>query len=246
MAMIKLCECGCGQPTNYHRGKYNRFINGHSRIGKHSSKETKQKIKDNHIDISGKNNPNFKHGKTLIKNYCKECGKIICYKSIYCDRCKCSGERGSNYIDGRKNRKHYCKTCGNEVVNYKSTYCKNCYHLKGNEHWNWQGGISFEPYPPTFNQQLKDRIRVRDNFICQLCGVPELECDRRLTIHHIDYDKQNCKEDNLTSLCCSCNGKVNFNREHWTNYFQERMKNDNLGFDFTRISPSGCILVCRN
>ena len=47
---------------------------------------------------------------------------------------------------------------------------------KGENHPNWQGGLSFEPYPPDFNQQLKDRIRVRDNFICQKCGVPELEC----------------------------------------------------------------------
>lgn len=96
-------------------------------------------------------------------------------------------------------------------------------NTQGEKHPNWQGGLSFEPYTSDFNQQLKDRIRVRDNFICQLCGVPELECDRRLDIHHIDYDKNNCKENNLTSLCQKCNGKVNFNREHWTNYFQQQL-----------------------
>ena len=28
--------------------------------------------------------------------------------------------------------------------------------LSGEKHWNWQGGISFEPYPITFNRILKN------------------------------------------------------------------------------------------
>jgi len=83
----------------------------------------------------------------------------------------------------------------------------------------WKGGISFEPYAPSFNRQLKDRTRVRDNFICQLCGVPELECDKRLCVHHIDYDKKNCEESNLISLCRSCHTKTNHNRQYWQSYF---------------------------
>lgn len=91
-------------------------------------------------------------------------------------------------------------------------------------HPRWLGGISIEPYSPDFNQQIRDRIRVRDNFICQLCGVPELECDRRLAVHHIDYNKKNGEESNLISLCASCHCKTNANRKYWTNYFQERRK----------------------
>ena len=91
----------------------------------------------------------------------------------------------------------------------------------GEKHFRWKGGISFKPYPPTFNRQLKDRIRVRDNFICQLCGVPELECDTQLDVHHIDYDKKNCKEENLISLCHSCHTKTGFNREKWIKKFKE-------------------------
>ena len=67
----------------------------------------------------------------------------------------------------------------------------------GSNNPNWNGGTSFLPYPPSFNQQLKDKIRVRDNFICQLCGVPELECKRRLAIHHINYNKKNNDTNNL-------------------------------------------------
>jgi len=93
----------------------------------------------------------------------------------------------------------------------------------GENHSQWRGGISFEPYPITFNNQLKDKIRVRDKFICQKCGVPELECDRRLATHHIDYNKKNCKESNLISLCNSCHTKTNTNRKYWTNYFKETL-----------------------
>ena len=144
---------------------------------------------------------------------------------------KRSGENNGMWKDGITLRRIYCKTCGKSLTNYRSEYCQRCcllgsknhrygIHEYGKEASNWQGGISFEPYPPSFNQQLKDRIRVRDNFICQKCGVPELECDRRLDIHHIDYDKNNCKDDNLLSLCHKCNTNVNANREYWTNYFQ--------------------------
>jgi hypothetical protein len=82
---------------------------------------------------------------------------------------------------------------------------------------NWKGGIA-KPllYPKgIWTLQLKERIRVRDNHTCRFCGVPELECNRRLSIHHIDYNEQNCQENNLISLCTSCHGKTNKKREEW-------------------------------
>jgi len=86
---------------------------------------------------------------------------------------------------------------------------------------NWRGGISFENYSQLWKQQLKDKIRTRDNFICQICKIPELELLKRLSIHHIDYDKKNCREDNLISLCLRCHSKTNTNREYWINYFRK-------------------------
>lgn len=87
----------------------------------------------------------------------------------------------------------------------------------------WQGGVSFEPYPPEFNEPLKRQIRERDNYTCQLCSKTKEEEDKKLAVHHIDYDKNNCNEKNLTTLCGSCNIKVNTNREEWTEYFQSIM-----------------------
>lgn len=91
----------------------------------------------------------------------------------------------------------------------------------GEKSCHWRGGRSFEPYSPEFNNVLKFRIRQRDNFTCQLRKETEEELGRALSIHHIDYDKKNNQENNLIALCCSCNGKVNFNREYWQTFFKE-------------------------
>ena len=92
--------------------------------------------------------------------------------------------------------------------------------LSGSKSHLWQGGKSFEPYSVDWTKSLKQSIRERDHFICQLCNNPQT--DRVHSVHHIDYNKQNCNPDNLITLCVGCNTKVNKNRENWTNYFKGR------------------------
>ncbi len=84
----------------------------------------------------------------------------------------------------------------------------------GIKNGNWQGGISNDPYPFYFTSKLKDKIKKRDGYICKKCNQK-----KELCIHHIDYDKTNCNENNLISLCRSCHSKTNFNREYWAEYF---------------------------
>lgn len=82
---------------------------------------------------------------------------------------------------------------------------------------NWRGGKSFLPYPPEFNKKLKDKIKMRDNNECQAKNVSQ--CNGYLVIHHIDYDKSNCKENNLITVCQGHNSLANFNIKFWRNYF---------------------------
>lgn len=94
----------------------------------------------------------------------------------------------------------------------------------GANHPNWQGGITYEKYPKEFfDGTLKERIRKRDGYKCQLCSKTENEelrdYNRRLSINHIDYNKKNCADNNLITLCVKCNAKVNKNRKYWTKYF---------------------------
>jgi len=78
-------------------------------------------------------------------------------------------------------------------------------------------GIPYEnsDYPPEFNKNLKEAIRQRDNYICQICGCSQLENGRCLDVHHINYDKKNNNPNNLISLCHPCHMKTNKNRKYW-------------------------------
>ncbi len=94
------------------------------------------------------------------------------------------------------------------------------YLIKGENNPNWQGGKSFEPYGLDWTDDLKDSIRKRDNYICQLCGIHQDELNYKLSCHHIDYDKDNLNPDNLITLCRNCHTKTNFNRNYWVDYFK--------------------------
>jgi hypothetical protein len=85
--------------------------------------------------------------------------------------------------------------------------------FKGEKNPNWKNGASFELYGIVFTKELKRKIFVRDNSICQICGANRLW--KKLDCHHIDYDKQNNDETNLISLCPTCHTKTNFNRDYW-------------------------------
>ena len=91
---------------------------------------------------------------------------------------------------------------------------------KGKDHYNWQGGKSFEPYGLEFNDDLKEVIRNRDRRKCQICKIIELENGQKLIVHHIDYNKKNNNPNNLISLCRICHGKTNHNRNYWIKYFK--------------------------
>lgn len=146
----------------------------------------------------GKNHPQWK-GKVTLK--CDICKKL--YKQ-FPSRLK------------RKNEFNYC-----------SVECKN----KGKSKF-WVGekaiayvhGKSKEPYTIKFNNFIKEYIRERDGHKCQLCGVPQLECIRKLAVHHVDYDKSHANPKKLITLCVSCNCKVNTNRKYWEKYFKSILK----------------------
>ncbi len=97
----------------------------------------------------------------------------------------------------------------------------------GNKNPAWNNGSSFNPYCYKFNNKLKEEIRKRDNNICQNCGKTEEKNGRKLDVHHIHYDKENCYPD-LITLCNSCNIKANFNRDYCEKHYVEKLKERNL------------------
>ena len=84
----------------------------------------------------------------------------------------------------------------------------------GNNSRNWKGGLSFLPYCSKFNERLKESVRERDSRKCQICGKTEEENKKKLSVHHVHYDKENCYPD-LLSTCIGCNNNMNSNRDYW-------------------------------
>ena len=93
------------------------------------------------------------------------------------------------------------------------------------KHPFWKGGKSFEPYGIDFNNQLKETIRRRDNYMCQECNHTQEQLRYKLHVHHIDYNKNNNNPKNLISLCKSCHSQANFDRSDWENYFNKILNN---------------------
>lgn len=115
----------------------------------------------------------------------------------------------------RSSKTEFKKGCKKSDNWYKAME-KRC----GSENSSWKGGISLEPYPISWKNSLKESIRQRDDYICQECGTHQDELDKKLDVHHIDYNKENLNPDNLISLCRSCHTKTNTNRDYWIEYFK--------------------------
>lgn len=81
------------------------------------------------------------------------------------------------------------------------------------------GETRINPYPKEFIE-AKKRTRLLQNYTCLLCG----EFSKSIPVHHIDYDKDNCDDSNLTCLCERCHNGTNHNRTLWENFITNIIK----------------------
>jgi 5-methylcytosine-specific restriction endonuclease McrA len=116
-----------------------------------------------------------------------------------------------------------CLTCGKKFKThyenniYCSMICRNIdyrYRFTGEKSHLWKGGTSFLPYSPKWTKHLREQVRERDQRKCFICK------EKAHAVHHIDYNKRNCEEWNLITLCNQCHSKTNHNRENWIKFFQ--------------------------
>jgi hypothetical protein len=91
--------------------------------------------------------------------------------------------------------------------------------LKGDKCYLWKGGISYEPYCVKFNKGFKERVRAFFDNKCVGCGAAT---DYRLHIHHVNFNKMTCCNDErplFVPLCRSCHCKTNHDREYWEKFY---------------------------
>ena len=189
------CQCGCGGITKLG----NSFVHGHNMRGKHHSEEAKKEIA---LAKQGSKNPMFgKHHSEKSKEKCRQ-------SNLGKHNHPCSEEAKRKMAISKMGKK-------NPMFDI---------HIVGSKHYNWKGGISKLPYSQDWTETLKKAIRQRDDYTCQLCSKPQKQERRKLSVHHIDYNKENCNPTNLITLCDSCNIKVNQGRSKWTEFFRLRLK----------------------
>lgn len=157
------------------------------------------------------------------KPSCTICGKILsAYNCKTCNKCRNrTQENNPNFVHGHSK----CIDCGKILSRYNAIRCKehnNIFQI-GENAGRYIHGTANLPYPLEFNDRLRNKIRMRDNFICQGCGKTQKEQLEKyktdLEVHHIDYNKANCKESNLITTCKYCNIKANSDRDYWFAYY---------------------------
>lgn len=224
---LPFCECGCGERVRLRRGKPNRYLKGHTQRGKKHTPEARRRMSEaakhrsgGQSGMSGKNHSVETRGKISEALKGKTLSKETKRKMSEAHKGKTrSAEYRFNLSEAGK---------GHTVSS--ETKCKLSSILKGKyvgaNASNWQGGISFDPYPPQFNGAFKQVIRERDGFMCKVCGLPENRGSH--DCHHIDYQKTNNCPVNLILLCRKCHSKTNSNRAFWTHLLRAQRE---LGFN---------------
>lgn len=186
---------------------------------------------------AGSNSPHFKM-RSWIVACCLTCRRSLLKpksnikrptQRFFCNL-KCKGK----YLSGRRSpswtgatKKFKCTLCKKIMYRQQSDlrrtgvlFCSDTHfrqYYSGARSPVWRGGISKLPYGFDFTNVLKEQIRQRDGRRCRLCGSEQSgRIGYRLPIHHIDYDKTNCRPSNLLTTCLACNARANFNRPMWT------------------------------
>jgi len=218
---IIYCKCGCDEKIviKLHHKYYGipDFVTGHQHIGKRWTNEQKCKVRaiknsgrfvkgcvawnknKPHFSIRGANNP----AKRLEVRKKISLSKIGVHRSAECI------EKMRQSMLGKKQ--------SIETINKRIK--------KGENHYNFQGWKSREPYSIEWSYDLKEKIKKRDNYKCQICFKHKNKLFTKtgkkdyLYIHHIDYNKKNSCVNNLVSLCNSCHAKTNFKRSSWVKFF---------------------------
>lgn len=205
-----LCWCGCSETVwnghkfiNGHssRGKFNPSFDKHWNLGVPKSEQMKLKNSKSH---NGK--PRDEKTKQIILKNLKKGQGWNKGKGEFL-----SPEKRENVTASRKFKKDKPETI--EKKRQSRLGILNPAYIDGR---------SYLPYCHKFNNPLRQEVRLRDSYTCQLCGKTQEQNSRKLHVHHIHYDKSNCYPD-LCCLCCSCNSKVN--KKSMRSYYESLFMN---------------------
>lgn len=216
--------------------KQSERMKGNTPWNKGLTKKTSQIIEEISKKIGKSNkenariNPNYgMRGKHQTEEHKRKIGLVHKGKKLteeHKNKIKENAKINSNYgMKGKHFSGEHCKKISKSrmgTILSEETKRKQSAAKQGILLDEWRRFVSFEPYAPEFNKQFKKYIRNRDGG-CVLCNLSfeDLKLLKRRThVHHINYDKKLTIPENCITLCMPCHIKTNFNRVHWTKFFQ--------------------------
>lgn len=231
---LKMCACGCGTLiTKRNRSIKHNYVNGHQNRGR---KFTDEHIKNMSVCRIGKqcgvDNPFFGKQHTI------ETKLILSAKASTRTGTK-NHFYGKKHTDESKQKMaEKSRILSKGRVMSPEAIKKISMGLSGKNHYNWKGGISFEPYCKKFNNAFREKIRMKFNHTCFICGITQQEqIDRsisngkqtkKLSVHHVNYNKD-CLCDGVkcefVPLCTSCHIKTGHNRAYWEKLIVDKLLN---------------------
>lgn len=175
---------------------------------------------------------------------CDDCGKVrFLNKADYhalCLSCVFKGAKSPLWKGGLVKR--ICEFCGkefpvkpSEIKRGQGRFCNHeCYgkwlskNLRGKNSPSWKNGASFEPYCHKFNEDFKEYIREKFGRVCFLCPKTEEENGQRLSVHHVNGNKNcGCDDDEtcqFVPLCVSCHGKMLSKKVNWEKRIKDKLR----------------------
>lgn len=190
--------------------------------GKHHSEITKQRKRD---AIIGDNNPmkrpevSAKHAGANNHNY----GKPLPEETKQKLRDALSGEKNAAFGKHRSQETKAKISAAHKGKTFTEPYRKKLIEAKYGGFW--YGNIRYyegPQYCEKWTGSLRERVRAYFGYKCVECGAPQN--GSKLAVHHVHYNKLLCCDDTprmLVALCQSCHAKTNFDREYWSDHFQE-------------------------
>ena len=152
----------------------------------------------------------------LIVRICQQCGKndLIEYKTCYnlCHSCSMIGKNLGKNLGKKRSEK------------IKQQQSARMQHISYDE---WESYAKENPYCEKFNKSCREKNRNKYNRECFICGKDEENNGKKLSVHHIDMNKnQGCNDNQwkLVPLCISCHGKTH--NKIWENRLKYLLKGE--------------------
>jgi hypothetical protein len=193
-----------------------------SMYGKHHTEEAKKKISDFNIGRTHSDETKKKMSESQMRANVNRYGKTPSDETI---RKMSLAQIGKTHSVETKKRMSKAQI-GVNNHNYgkhhsDETKQKISMAAQGVNEISWAGYSTKTSYPKDFTKDLRIEIRMSTNDCDFLTGEHKDICNdgKELSVHHIDYDKQNSDIRNLVPLSSSNHSKTNTNRIFWTRLF---------------------------